>query len=367
MKALVEVSTMLDRRATGIGRYTAELVHALHETLREAPQDVELGFLYKISRHRLRRLLPPGQRMLCTPFRLSHALGLGRADCVLWPHTFHPWVKARGLVAVVQDLHAFHGVNYAAGQENARRENLAALHQFAHHSSCLIFSSDHVRQDFLRHFEFEASRAHVVPHGVGRQFHPRSPEKHALFKAARGIARPYFLFAGSPRPSKNLPRMLLAYAASHARSSHDVVVMGKVSDDADGLALKESIRALGIADKVHVIGYVPEAELPVAFSAADGLLFASFDEGFGLPILEAMAAGTPVLTSNRTSCPEVANGHAVIAEPDDVNALRQGIEDLLAFTPVQIELARAYASALDWSRSARGTLDVLRLAAANPR
>ena len=367
MKVLVEVSTMLDRKATGIGRYTAELVSAMHRLATQSGSDTELAYLYKVSRHKLRQLLPSGRRMLWTQHRVRHALGLQAADCVLWPHTFHPWVAARGLVAVVQDLHALHGINYAADHEHVRQENLGALRQFARHSERLIFSSNYVRQDFLRNFDFDATRAHVVPHGVSAQFFPRPQQEHQRFMAQHGLIRPYLLFAGSPRPSKNLPRMLEAYAASRARDSHDVVVMGKVGEDKDGRELRETIARLGIQEQVRIIGYVPEADLALAFSAADGLLFASFDEGFGLPILEAMAAGTAVLTSNRTSCPEVAAGHAVIAEPDDVDALRDGIEQLLDFSPARLEAAHAYASALNWERSARGTLDVLRLAAADGR
>ena len=300
MKALVEVSTMLDLRATGIGRYTAELVRAMHRLASESSSDTELAWLYKVSRHKLRRLLPPGQRVLWTQHRVRHWLGMQDADCVLWPHTFDPWVAARGLVAVVQDLHALHGVNYPPAHEHVRQENLGALRQFAAHSSQLIFSSAYVRQDFLSHFDFDAARAHVVFHGVSAQFFPRAPEDHQRFMRAHALTRPYFLFAGSPRPNKNLPRMLEAFAASRARSSHDVVVMGKLSDNDDGRAVTDAVRRLGLDGRVHIIGYVPEADLATAFSAADGLLFASFDEGFGLPILEAMAAGTPVMTGNKT-------------------------------------------------------------------
>jgi glycosyltransferase involved in cell wall biosynthesis len=276
-------------------------------------------------------------------------------------------VAARGLVAVVQDLHAFHGVNYAPEHEHVRQENLGALRQFAQHSSQLIFSSEYVRQDFLTHFDFDASRAHVVFHGVSEQFHPRTADEQQRFMQAHQLKRPFFLFAGSPRPNKNLPRMLQAWAASRTRASHDVVVMGKVGDNDDGRALLDTIRRLGAQDQVHIIGYVPEQDLATAFSAADGLLFASFDEGFGLPILEAMASGTPVLTSNKTSCPQVAAGHAILAEPGDVDGLRAGVEQLLEFTPGQLENARKYASALNWDRSARGTLDVMRLAARDGR
>ncbi len=363
MKALIEVSTMLDRKATGIGRYTAELVAALHRLSMQPASDCELAYLYKVSRHKLRHLLPTGPRMLWTQQRLRHWAGWHAADAVLWPHTFDPWVPARGLVAVVQDLHALHGTNYDAQNQAERQKNIKALQDFAKHSQRLIFSSDYVRQDFLQNFAFDPARAHVVPHGVGAQFTPRSDEQHRQFMHSYGLTRPFFLFAGSPRPSKNLPRMLQAYAASSACATHDVVVVGKVSGDSDGLALRAVITQLGIEAKVHIVGYVSEANLPVAFSAASGLLFASFDEGFGLPILEAMAAGTPVLTSDRTSCPEVAAGHALIAAPDDIDALRSGIEQMLERTPAQTEAARRYASALDWNASARGTLAVLRLAA----
>jgi glycosyltransferase involved in cell wall biosynthesis len=178
--------------------------------------------------------------------------------------------------------------------------------------------------------------------------------------ARHGLTRPYLLFAGSPRPNKNLSRMLGAFAQSALAASHDVVVLGRVSDDSDGIALRAQVQALGLQARVCITGYVSDADLALAFSAASGLLFASLDEGYGLPILEGMASGIAVLTSTATSCPEVAGGHAVLVDPLSVSSVCQGINQLPLKTPAQLEAARAYASAMTWRRSAVQTLDILR-------
>jgi glycosyltransferase involved in cell wall biosynthesis len=107
-------------------------------------------------------------------------------------------------------------------------------------------------------------------------------------------------------------------------------------------------------------GFVSDADLPALYAGAAAYLFPSLYEGYGLPILEAMACGTPVLTSDRGSCPEAAAGHAVIADPLDVDALAAGIREAVSMTAERRAAALAYARSRTWEATARGTLAVWR-------
>jgi alpha-1,3-rhamnosyl/mannosyltransferase len=114
---------------------------------------------------------------------------------------------------------------------------------------------------------------------------------------------------------------------------------------------------------VRLLGYVPDADIPPLFAAARAYLFPSLHEGFGMPILEAMASGTPVLTSTTTACPEAAAGHAELVDPESVEDIARGIHAVAAFGPERIAAARAYAASMTWQRTAAQTLELLEQAA----
>lgn len=367
IRIAIEANSALNNRPTGVGRYTAAIVGEMARLCADEANDTELLLLYKLSRRKQRHHLPVGPNIRHCPMTesaLQHFFARRyRANGLLCPYKLHPLVPGAALVPVIHDLHAVHGVNYTADTEKSRQRHIATLRFFAENAARLIFISRYVREDFRRHFSVELARTEVIYHGVGPEFHPRPPARNAEFCQQFGIGRPYLLFAGDPRPSKNLARVLDAYAASRTRATHDIVILGLTQGTAQGERLKEQIRSLGIAQQVHLLHYLPSRQLPLAFAAASGLLFVSLDEGFGLPILEAMASGVPVLTSNVTACPEVAAGHAIIVDPYDVDAIRDGLERLPAMDPALRRDALRYAGRFTWNETARQTLSVLKSAA----
>ena len=172
----------------------------------------------------------------------------------------------------------------------------------------------------------------------------------------------YALFIGTIQPRKNLVRLAQAYAGlvkSHAVPWDLVIAGGKgwLSDE-----VVQAIEDLGLPDRIHLLGYVPEPQLPALLKGARLFCFVSLYEGFGLPILEAQAAGVPVMTANNSSLPEVAGDAAILVDPTDVDAIAEAMLRLSSDEALRQQLivaGRANVARFSWQKAARETLAVL--------
>jgi len=361
MKIAIEVSNAIERQPSGIGRYVLSLLAAL-DTLNTA----ELMLLFRLSRW-MKGTLPAGRNFRYRLFTKSTLQSVFaktyQADCLLCPAYTLPHPGRMPVVAVIHDLHLVKGINVAtAGRDQPAHRAVKTLEAYVDRCSQLIFISKHVQDEFLRTFHFDRSRTHVIYHGVAPTFRPRTDGELNEFRQRYRLYAPFLLFPGDPKPSKNIERMMEAYSQSGARTHYDLVLSGKISDSRRS-ALTILARHLGIQNRVRFLNYLPDHDLPLAFSAASGLLFVSLDEGFGMPILEAMASKIPVLTSDVTSCPEIAAGYAILANPVDVEQIRRGIEQLPQLSQDRLEAARRYANGMSWQATAQRTFSVLEQAA----
>lgn len=185
--------------------------------------------------------------------------------------------------------------------------------------------SEYSRRDLLEWSGADPSQVVDVGCGVDEAFFaPVAP---------RQLGYPYLLYVGGRKPHKNVERMIDAYAASRARSEVKLVLSGKPDETVTGLVAR-----LGIADRVVFAGHIPDAELPAWYRGAVALLFPSYFEGFGLPPVEAMAGGTPVLTTTATSLPEAVGDAALTADPFSVESLQDGIDQLTFDTALRTRL-----------------------------
>jgi glycosyltransferase involved in cell wall biosynthesis len=183
-----------------------------------------------------------------------------------------------------------------------------------------------------------------------------------------GIDGEYILSVSSIQPRKNLARLVRAYASLRDRYSADklpkLVLVGKCAWLYD-----ETLRALdetGVRDEVVLTGYVPQVDLPALYSGAHCFVYPSYFEGFGLPPLEAMKCGAPVIVGNRTSLPEVVGDAALTVDPYDVEAIASAIKQVLNDRQLRQELSlrgQKRASEFDWRDTARKTLTVYEEAA----
>ena len=221
----------------------------------------------------------------------------------------------------------------------------------------VIAVSQSTADDLIHQLHVPSEHIDVVPNGVGTP-PDVEPLPETDLRARHGLgARPFILCTSAKRPHKNLPRLLDAVAAIPADRRPIAVLTGyPTQHEAE---LREQVRRLGIGDDVRILGWVEQAELESLYRAATGLVFPSLYEGFGLPVLEAMARGLPVACSNRSSLPEVAGDAAILFDPEDTAAIAAAIERLLADPAERERLAargRDQAARFSWLASARGTL-----------
>ncbi len=205
-------------------------------------------------------------------------------------------------------------------------------------------------------------RMSVVYNGISEHFRPVPALERADFLASLGLEEPYFLFAGRFEPRKNVPRILRAFHRFHHEvdATPRLVLAGNSTWDGD--RVEETLEKLALGDAVMRLGtHIDNERMPALYSGAMALIYPSLWEGFGLPVIEAMACGTPVLTSNLSSLPEVAGDAALLVDPTDVDEIAHGMERLATDDALRnglIAKGLARAAAFSWRNTARQVLDV---------
>ena len=289
-------------------------------------------------------------------------------DVLFAPNFVPPPTRSRRLVLTVHDL-AFR--LYPETAPLATRRWLARLDRALDQAAEIIVPSESTRTDLLRQYALEPARITVIHHGVDHgRYRPASPQEVERVRARYRIDGPYLLFVGGIEPRKNLPGLLRAYARFPEASRPALVIAGaSVAWNLEGMtALRDALDVLSSGHRAKVIltGYVHDREKVALYTGAEALVFPSRYEGFGFPVLEAMACGTPVVTSNVSSLPEVAGDAAVLVNPDDDRDLSGGIRRILEDRTLRERLreaGRARASAFTWDQAARSTAEVLHRAA----
>ncbi|WP_321943865.1 glycosyltransferase family 4 protein [Burkholderia cenocepacia] len=228
----------------------------------------------------------------------------------------------------------------------------------------LITDSDATRAEVIDYFGWPSERVTAIGLGVHDKFRVRDASEVGAQLLEHGLVHGgYSLCVSTLEPRKRIDRLLDAYRdiPLALRSSYPLVLAGSKGWLSD--ALQEQIRAGVREGWLKYLGFADEAFLPLLYSGAKAFLFPSIYEGFGLPVLEALASGVPTLTSNHSSLPEVANGAAWLVEPNDHDALRDGIERVLCDNAWRIDaIGRGLdvARVTTWDQCAKRTLDVCR-------
>jgi len=235
-----------------------------------------------------------------------------------------------------------HGLRFfERGTELARR-----------HAQLVLVPSEATAVECREH-GFDADRIRVVPWGV--EVVPVSEEAVEAARRERGLDRPYVLFVGTMEPRKNLRGLIEAMVLLAGREV-DLVLVGPEGWNEDVAALVGRLAGTGIA--VHALGFLPPDDLPPLFAGCAAFCFPSRREGFGMPVLEAMAHGAPVVTSSGTATAEVAGDDALLVDPDDHEAIAEALARILDDPALADDLrarGRVRAEAYTWDRTAEAT------------
>lgn len=362
-----------EQRQRGVGLYLRALLDAL-----EARGDVAPHYL--VSRFGLAHVahLPTARRtVLWRPHVPAHSYWLYNEvtlraaarrlrPTVFFAPDFNGLVFPRGsaTVAVLHDLIALkRGVRPEPGVRGPSRWASAVrwgvYHRKLARADVVVAVSEGVRRDAVEVLGLPPSRVRVVRHGVdlGR-FTPSQG------RGAFADHPPYLVHVGGRDANKNQERLLHAFAAA-VRAAGDAdtqLYLAGPWRKRDLRWLTATVRPLGVEGRVRYLGYAADADLSSLYGNARAFLFPSLEEGFGLPLLEAMASGAPVLTSDRSTLREVVGDAALIVEPTSLDALAEGVRRLLTRPTLRDALRRrgfVRAAEFDWARTAAETAQIL--------
>ncbi|WP_417873789.1 glycosyltransferase family 4 protein [Xanthomarina gelatinilytica] len=226
----------------------------------------------------------------------------------------------------------------------------------------IVTVSNFERKRLIDFLKLPSEKVDVVYNGVASHFFERTTEEEAQKVLKRHkLPNKYFLFLGNTDPKKNTRNTILAFAGFVQQSGQDVYL---VVADLDGELVRDILRSEGLSEyfsQIHFTGYIDNKDLPVIIQKSNLFLYPSKRESFGIPILEAMAGGVPVITSNRASMPEVSGDAAFLIDPFNVNSMTEGMLTLFGNEKLKEKLATQgmeRASTFNWDNSAKQMLGI---------
>jgi glycosyltransferase involved in cell wall biosynthesis len=226
----------------------------------------------------------------------------------------------------------------------------------------IIAVSQNTKNDLTHYFDVDPGKIEVVYNGVEDAFRQRLPEPELeRWLRQLGISRPYLLFVGNPKPHKNLDTVVRAYAQARRLASFDAPLVCVGNRSGTEFKIRQRADLLGLGDQVRLLGHVASEALPAIYQGATLFLYPTLYEGFGLPVIEAMASGVAVITSNNSALKEIAEGYAHLVDPLDVERMAQAIAYCMSNPEHRASLAKLglrRAEDFRWEQTARKTLDV---------
>jgi glycosyltransferase involved in cell wall biosynthesis len=353
---------------TGVGHYTDALADALARVYREHQYTLlsPFDFSFEVNGHGNGSSRPANLVKQFLPVRSIFR---------------HWWLVGLPALLRISPFDVFHGTNYcipvfapcptvvtihdlslftqAHTHEDANvKRGKRRIPVMAHRATLIIAPSEWTRREITQHLKIKDHKLRVIPEAARPHMRPQREDEVQPVLEKHGIRGPFLLYVGTIEPRKNLLTLIRAYDDLIRSTEHRPQLVlaggrGWLFDEVFNL-----VEELRLQDQVKFTGYVADADLPALYSAAEAFVYPSLYEGFGLPPLEAMACGAPVITSNVTSLPEVVGTAGLTHAPEDARALSQAMVKLLNDIQMREHFKRAgleRAQQFSWERAARAT------------
>ena len=360
----------------GVGSYAENLL----AQLAHASQQISLVVVLQSDDAALRAAVPARAVAIVVPARIFRNF----AARLLLEQLYLPWLARTHQADVIHSLHYSLPLVPCRARRLVTMHDMTAfllptmhtrakraymrffIHQAVRRADHMIFVSASTLQDCRNWFRRPLHNATVVHHGKSEAFHPRADaaeQRHVAFRYL--LPEKYLLYLGTLEPRKNVPMLLRAFAELHAHHPEArLVVAGK-----KGWHFEEifrTLRALRLEAFVTFPGYIEEADKPALMRGACIFVYPSLHEGFGVPVLEAMACGVPTIAGNRTSVPEIAGEGALLIDPGSQQQLTAALEQLYTTASARASLAARgleQAAKFSWHKTAEETAAVYRAVA----
>jgi glycosyltransferase involved in cell wall biosynthesis len=272
-------------------------------------------------------------------------------------YTVPPWTRAK----VVTTLHDFFWIVYPEYFVSIKRIPVTyTIKASITRSDRILVGTSYIKQQTIEYFGVPEDRVTVIPYGIEQRFFCRHDREDVMkVRQKYAIDSPYILAVGDIHPRKNIERLLKAFSILPERGDIKLVIVGKPLWKAEGLY--DIMRSAGLGESVIMTGYVSNEDLPLLYQGAEVFCYPSLYEGFGFPILEALASGVPVAASNTTSCPEVGGHAAVYFNPTSVQDIADKLSRILTdfqFRGKCVDSGVEWARSFTWAETARKTINV---------
>jgi len=338
MRLGIDVREVRQGTSTGIARYLCNFL----DFVAQHPSGHELVLFgnqwtdwERLPSQFATRRLPERIRLVWDQWIVARAARTERVDLFYSPYHKGPYAVSCPLVVTVHDLYPFVLDTHRPRALLERTQYRLMLRR----ATAVIAVSQYVRQTLLERRVVDAARVHVVPNCVHPRFRPldRTQSAHRV-QGRFGIPAGYVLYVGSFLPYKNLSRLVEAYALlpQGLRRRHGLVFVGR--EDRHAQLLRHGVQQRGLAADIRFLGITANEELVDLYNAAGVVALISLKEGFGLPVVEGMACGVPVMASTATALPEVAGEAGYLVDPRDPRAIAEALERVLTDEPLRQQM-----------------------------
>lgn len=363
MRVAINTRFLLPGRIEGIGRYTYEVVrrllrdHPEHDYLFLFDRPYDPAFTFDGQARGI--VLPPPARhpllwYLWFEWAVPYALRRYQADVFFSPDGYLSLRSEVPAALTVHDLAFEHYTDHIPAL--ASRYYRYFTPRFCAHAQRLMAVSGYTAADIHQRYDIPKTKIAVCGNACREGFRPLSAAEVQAARSRWSTGRPYYLYVGSIHPRKNVHRLIEAFSAfkSQTESPAHLLIAGRFAWQAG--PVRSAFEASGFKQDIKILGFVPDEDLPALMGGATGFVYPSLFEGFGLPLLEAMEAEVPVITSDVSSMPEVAGQAALLINPAQVSSLTHALVQLERDASLReslVEKGRVQRQQYSWDRTAK--------------